>query len=399
MITNELITLINRIKADCVEWNTQNESYSPNEMKRRRDYSLGLVELIRCFLGIFIYPKFGKSDVVYVFEGLRNKDYMAAFDRSTVVVIGSHEERRFAKINGYGFIWSFPVDAAVRSKVYRDWSFFISRQILRWSNRLKRKKNVIFFLYEDTQPLGTFLAHVSRCLPANTKSVCIQHGYFSELKYPLRYEGKISDINFVWDERQAQLMGLDRAKTFSIGLPYSARAHHCKELPIVLVGIGAPYSDLDLYMAMLNIFTEIARIVRNDLGRGVIYRPHPTEFIHSEIMGDLDKGFEEIDALGKIDRLNSARSIFIGTISSFLYEAKSAGHFVVFVDIDDKAIPVFEYDLKITPLNLTELIDWIKITSTKLTVMGDGVECGFDENPLTRFRHAVIEAKLLSEVL
>lgn len=395
-MTNGLITLINRIKADCVEWNTQYESSSFNEMKMRRDYSLGLVELIRCFLGIFIYPKFGKSDVVYVFEGLRNKYYMAAFDRSMVVVIGSHEERRFAKINGYGFIWSFPVDAAVRSKVYRDWDFFISRQILRWSNRLK--KNVIFFLYEDTQPLGTFLAHVSRCLPANTKSVCIQHGYFAELKNPLRYDGKISDINFVWDERQAQLMGLDRAKTFSIGLPYSASARHCNELPIVLVGVGTPYYDFNLYTAILNVFTEIAKIVRNDLGRSVIYRPHPTELIYPEIMGDLDKRFEEIDALGKVDRLNSARSIFIGNISSLLYEAKSAGHFVVFVDINDKARPVFEYDLKINPLNLTELIGWIKNTSIKLTEIGENVECSFDENPLTRFRHAVIEAKLLSEV-
>lgn len=36
-------------------------------------------ELIRRFLGIFIYKKFGKSDVVYVFEGLRNKYYGEPF--------------------------------------------------------------------------------------------------------------------------------------------------------------------------------------------------------------------------------------------------------------------------------------------------------------------------------
>lgn len=389
--------VLKNIKADCVEWNTQCSVYRPEEIKLRRQMALKAKDLFRSLVSIFVCPKISGTGTVYLFEGLRNKGYIGAFDRGSVFVIGSHTERAFAKSKGYGFIWAFPIEASVRSEVFRGWGFFALLQLLYWRNVLRGKERVVFFLYEDTQPLGSFIVHLARNLLINTRTVCIQHGYFSALQHPLRYEGVRSEINFVWDDKQAQLMGLDPERTFQIGLPYTAKARPAETLSVVLVGVGAPYGDLVSYAVALDAFQAIAQLAETDLGLDVVYRPHPTESAHPEVIDMLQQRFKSVDVLGKLERLNAARSIYVGSVSSLMFEAKQAGHLVVCVEIQDREKPVFDCDLLLAPKAMDEFVRWARkeMTATPSNAQGEATEKTSGETHLVRFRKAVAQAKLL----
>lgn len=391
-----LKTVLNRIAADCTQWNTQYTHYHPQEITRRRDAALKPQEVVRALLGLFLYPRFFGADTIYLFEGLRHKEYMTTFDRRLVFLVGSHRERAFAKECGYGFIWSFPIDAAVRAKIYRGLSLLAYVQMLFWRSALGARKNVVFFLYEDTQPLGTFFVHLARELLKNARTVCIQHGYFSSLKHPLRYEGELSEINFVWDDRQTRLMGLNPDKTFPIGLPYFAKGRAESKLSVVLVGDGAPYGDPYSYKSALEAFHEISKIAEEELGLTVVYRPHPNESVHAEVVERLKQRFKSIDGMGKVERLNAGRSIYVGTVSSLLYEAKQAGHFVVCIKIQDKEKPIFDTDLTLRSEELKSFAAWARslMQQTPSDAQSEDPKPGEINAHLIRFREAVAGAKL-----
>ena len=77
---------------------------------------------------------------------------------------------------------------AIHSKVSKGLKIFLNRQIELWIKELSHSNKIIFFLYEDTQPLGCYFIHIGRYLNTKTKteakSVCIQHGYFCKKNNP-----------------------------------------------------------------------------------------------------------------------------------------------------------------------------------------------------------------------
>ena len=93
-------------------------------------------------------------------------------------------------------------------------------------------------MYEDTQTLGCFFAHVARSSGNVSKTVCIQHGYYDKFNMGLRHEGARCDFNFLWDISQADLIGCNKDCSYEVGLPYVARAKPTSELFFILVGIG-----------------------------------------------------------------------------------------------------------------------------------------------------------------
>ena len=73
---------------------------------------------------------------------------------------------------------------------------------------------------------------------------------------------------------------------------------------------------------------------------------------------------EKIDHLSKFKRLNNNRSIFIGCISSLMYEAGLAGHHIVHLYIPyghyKKWKPAFRYDIMLKSEDYNNLVPWIK---------------------------------------
>lgn len=375
----------NKIEKDVSAWLKQYELAWPAETSFSKQREVGLRNIVRSLIGIFLKPQLGDGETIYIFEGLRNKAYMEIFDPESVVIIGSHIEKNYAKSRGYKFCWSFPIESAVHTKIHFNWDSLIRRQIGIWINKLCKHKRIIFFLYEDTRPLGTFFVHMGRELRPKTTTVCIQHGIFVKSSYELRRDGLLSDVNFLWDEDQIEVGGFNRSSTMVIGLPYVAAAKPTSKLKIILVG-GVSERSLDTYVEIYNFFYS--------LGIEVIYRPHPNEWPQELLDGKLKKIFPQIDNFDKVERLSGPRAIFIGTVSSLLYEAGVAGHLVACLKVGGRDTPLFQYNFEFSPSQVSDLAKWVSIINSS-----PHIDFLFEEKkfrcPKQRFMEALHCAKIL----
>jgi hypothetical protein len=393
LFSNEILEdSVKKISENSDSWLSQYKFIAPKAVTNRRKYIHGARGLAQTIIGFFINPLLGKTENVYIFEGIRNKEYMAIFRADSVVIVGSHLEKAYAKAHGYGFCWSFPMVSATQSKMGRDWNYPAIRQLRLWLEILSKFKKATFFLYEDTQPLGVFFVHVSKLMQPNVSTVCIQHGYFTKTNYPIRLDGILSDINFVWDCRQAELIGSNPVATFEIGLPYFATAKQTNEINVVLVGTGMASYGTNVFQRCINTYVIIHTMLANRKGINIFYKPHPNEYNDEKTLDHLREKFNIVDNPDKQKLLNGPRSIFIGTESSLLYEAGIAGHLVAHWKFGADEIPVFDFDFEFEENEMSELLQWI------LNMKNKNLVCNEDHitriEPLERFKLALCEAKI-----
>lgn len=390
---NILDNVVNKISEHCDSWLTQFAVVAPEKVMERRKLMRGTKCLIQAVLGIFIKPKLSEKKDIYIFQGLRNKEYMAVFDPASVLVVGSHVEKEYADAHGYGFCWSYPMRSAIHSKISRRLNFFAIRQINLWVKELSKFDRVIFFIYEDTQPLGVFFVYVGRLLPSIVTSVCIQHGFFLKYYYPIRIDGELSDINFVWGMSQSELISPNKLKIFEIGLPYFARAKPFNELHVILVGTGMEGSGTDIYERAINTYTKIHHALANISRIKTFYRPHPNEYNDEELIVKLNNIFSLVDDPNKLAQLDGPRAIFIGVESSLLFEAGIAGHFVVRLKLDE-SLPIFHLDFEFKENEASELIQWIRsIANGKIE---KPIKSTLFASPHQRFKRALYESGLVN---
>lgn len=389
--------LASDIAEDFKNWLLELECHEPSTVARRNKDMSKIGDLFRAALGFFVSPRLQNAETLYIFEGIRYKEYMKVFRPETIIVVGSHIEKDFAKLNGYKFCWAFPMVCAVHSQVIKGLNIFLNRQIKLWIKELSRANQIIFFLYEDTQPLGCYFVHIGRFLKSKATSVCIQHGYFCNRNIQLRYDGQLSAINFVWDERQIAVIGCNRSTTFEIGLPYVAIARPTNELIVVLVGTGmyaGQYGEYEEYGQSINAFSAIKAALRHSLGLKVFYRPHPNEWISPNNVVAMNKHLSPLDDLDKVRRLNGPRSLYIGTISSLLYEAGVAGHFVARLKLDGNSISVFDFDFEFDTHEISALVKWVSTLDASPCTRVEWKHTG-EDYPTERFVSALHSAKLL----
>lgn len=290
--------------------------------------------------------------------------------------MGSHSERKFAIDNNFGFIWSFPVTSSIEIMITKGWGFFLRNQIKRWILKLNNFKNIKFILYEDTQPLGVYLNKISTILGSNAKCICIQHGFFPE-NLGIRYDGSMTKYNFVWDHTQINLIGKSSENTYVIGLPYHAVAKKSNHISVVLVGLGTAGDGNESYEKSLKIYKQIKESLNKLNILDIIYRPHPNEWGDKILIARLESIFGDLDRMSKIERLNCSRSIFIGTISSLLYEAGIAGHIVASLRIHCDLKTLFKTHFNFAELEVNNFISWVQSNKDFLLLMDDPKEVGF----------------------
>ncbi len=373
-------------------WLNQTAIDEPQDVLNRRKYMRASKCFIKTMIGLFIKPHFNKEKEIYIFEGLRNKYYMAAFSSDSIVIVGSHIEKEYANANGYGFCWSFPIESGIHSKITRSWNYPAIRQLIFWVDKLSMFRKVTFFLYEDTQPLGLFMVHLSRLLHPNVSTVCIQHGYF--VKQRRRADGNHSDMNFIWDQSQAKFLGSNRQEVFVIGLPYVATAKPSNELQVVLVGTGGADDGTVWFERTINTYILIRKILSNISGVKVFYRPHPNEYNDEKLLAELSNTFLLVDEPNKVKQLNGSRAIFIGVASSLLYEAGIAGHHVAYFNLYLNVRPEFDFDFEFKENEINELMQWV-LSIKNNNNFGDKSLIVNQLDPLERFNLALREAKLI----
>jgi len=392
----QLISTINNIAENCDSWLSQLELAAPAEVMQRREYMHGFKCSIKALIGLFTKYRLTETEDIYIFEGIRNKEYMKAFNSNSIVIIGSHIEKEYAMLHGYGFCRSFPIDSSIQTKISRKWNYPAAKQVMLWSMMLSRFKRVILFLYEDTQPLGAFFVSLGRLRPSTITSVCIQHGYYAKTYYPIRNEGGLCDINFVMSLQQVELIGANASRTYEIGLQYTASAKPYEGiLYVILVGTGMVADGTDYYQRSISAYSCIQDMLANVKNVEVIYRPHPNEIDNGKTLCYLRSKFSLIDEVDKLVRLNGPRSIFIGTISTLLYEAGVAGHHIAHLKLGD-GVPAFQFDFGFEESEIELFLRWV--LGIKNNNMLDYTISSVGQlTPLERFKLALHKSKLVNQ--
>lgn len=380
------------ISRNCQSWLDQWAFMAFKSVYARKKMMRSFRCIVQTVIGLFIRPRLNKNKDIYIFEGLRNKEYMAAFSPKSVVVVGSHYEKKYAIAHGHGFCWSFPMQSAIHSNMSRSWTYPAIRQLKFWTKVLKKFDRVVFFVYEDTQPLGTFFIYLARLMPSTVRSVCIQHGYFSKYYFPIRNDGELSEINFVWKFSQADLIKCNKLKTFEIGLSYNALATPSDQLNVVLVGTGVKGIGTDTYERSIRTYIEISKILKNICGINAYYRPHPNEYNNAELLVELSENLFLVESRNKIDQLNGPKAIFVGVESSLLFEAGIAGHLVAHLKLDE-SIPEFEFQCQFEENKIADFIRWaLEIKNNREYGLVSLNETQM--MPLERFKRALQQAGL-----
>jgi hypothetical protein len=351
--------LIHRIVAACRAWNSEARVFNPQGIVRREKGGRGIHVLLKVLIGLFIVPPAQTRSTITLFQGLRNQYVFSLFPKDAVYILGSWNEREYARTNGYGFIPVFPVENAVKLATYRSIFWPAKLQLRRWKRWITRR-DVTVVLYEDTQAMGAFLAMLEEPDTREYRAVCIQHGHFCGHTSSFRPEGRLTEYNLVWDAQQAERISKSPEKTRVIGLPYQARAETPSEgsLRVILVGLGSERHHADSICLFQNIATFLQAAFQD---AEIAYRPHPNEFNDPEKIADCQRLFGQIDRTPKIELLNGPRTLFVGEVSSLLYEAQQAGHLTAFVPIDPKNIATGYHDINIAPEDLEAFVQSVNL--------------------------------------
>ena len=352
---------IDCIKSDCMSWNLENQIFYKQELSLRKDQALSFKESLRFILALFMFPRIPAKKKLFFFQGLRHSEYFKSFKPDSIVIIGAGEEKKFADIHGMHFLSSLPILSSVKAYVYRDASFLLKCIFKRWMDRLQKLESSVFFIYEDTQPLGTFLNYLSKESAINSHAICIQHAFYSKPNYPVRLEGRHTEFNFIINEAQAELIQANPSKTSIIGLPYNIAATKGQLQSVILVGVGGVFYDNQVFRESIEHYKKIYSIISQNFDLEIIYRPHPNELQFPEVMQELSDNFKIIDSMDILDRLNDSRAIFIGVASSVLFQAEIAGHPVACFHADHRQEAILLDSSKILQMpNFHDLQEWIE---------------------------------------
>lgn len=390
----DLTKRINRIIAACKQWNSEFNVPVPSEIAERKKISRSLRTLIKIAIGLLVFPPSRVPRRIILFQGLRSEYVFSLFPRENVYILGSRIEQEYARSHGYGFIPTFPIENSVRLAAFYSLFMPAKMHLRRWQRWIENR-DITVFLYEDTQPIGAFLSMLVDQNNPSYRAICLQHGHFSLFTFPIRLDGHITEYNMVWDIEQAKMISDFPKKTAVKGLPYTATAKFPwdGQLRVIFVGTG----HIAYYKDTIQIFNSIAINLRNEFKNILIaYRPHPTEFIEPQKISEVKGLFGCIDTTPKIDLLNGPWTLFIGEVSSVLYEAKQSGHLTATVPIDPKNIALEYPDITISPDDIRAFFDNLRGVLANPPPLA--LNRAADGDPVLRFISAIRELGLESVI-
>jgi len=383
------LELARKISANCQEWNSAYSLSHTQSANHRCINNTSIREFIKSIVGLFIRPRaFSRS--LMVFQGSRYLQYAEVFPPSQVALIGGPVERVHAQRYGYQFFFSFPIVSAASLGIYKQLNWALVWQVFMWHYFLRKHEKVTVFLQEDTQQIGAFFVALTDDLGGNFNSVCIQHGYFDPSQRA-RFDGLRSKYNLCWDDSQRRVIGLTPEKSFLIGPPVNAAAKINSILEVILVGIGEPL-ETDVYERSLKIFNRIS-LGFLALGVPVQYRPHPNESLDLKLCERLKGLFGELDLTRKQDLLDGRLRLFIGNISSLLYEARLAGHLTAKFSLRTP-LEGPTSDFTINAENLDEFFAWVEFNMSNYAFSSCPPADLAQITPADRFREALLQSEL-----
>lgn len=254
----------------------------------------------------------------YVFETFRYKEIIDCLKPKEILILGGRKDLHTCLKNGYGFFWTAGIDAAI-ILAWRGRNMAPLKLQIKLARKQFKRNKKYFFLYEDTLPVGLFFALLGNSCSHPT--VCIQHGFY--VTEPFLLDGLLCRYHLLYALEQKILMHPSNSTFFELGPPFNVVYATQISNEIVLVGTGENGLWPDFYVRSLDVYSRIQEQL-SERGWNVIYRPHP-----SEAKSDYSPYFPETDKRSKVACLSGTKKIFVGYVSTLLYEAKISGHSVL----------------------------------------------------------------------
>jgi hypothetical protein len=325
--------------------NTYKLHYTNSIKEFETSFKINLFTYLKAWVGLFYYLFYNfQNQRIYFFESLRNHEIINLFDSKQITILGGNNDRYVATKRKYGFMWTSPIYSAIILAGSNKTSIPIKLTTLILKYKFNKQK-IKFFLYEDTLPIGIFFSLFGKYF--NKQTICIQHGFGTSKE--ILFDGSLCKHNLLYSITQKRFIKTS-TKFYELGLPFDINLPVEKSNEVILIGTGWKGLDPEFYEKSLIYYNQLKQIFKKSNYK-VFYRPHPNE-------SEIDYQFYnfKIDKKSKIECLSNTQKIFIGYISTLLYEAKVSNHLVINI-LDNKMNPLaFETDLSLNPLYTEDIL-------------------------------------------
>jgi hypothetical protein len=332
------------------------ETFPESTIEFKRSYSISFITHCKAWIGVF-YLVFYKPKKLrkYFFQGSRNSQVLDIFSPSDITIIGGKYEKRNSSDKGFGFFWTGGIVAAILLTSKKNKSIALQIQIALFLKKFKNK-TYYFFLIEDTLPVGSFFAKLGNEI--NKPTILIQHGYITGSE--ILIDGKNCTYNILYSIDQAKFIQNHNAKSFELGPPFDIKNNDNIINEVILVGTGGKGYISELYYKALDVYLMIEKKLLIS-GISVLYRPHP-----NEDYSDYYSKFNKIDMSSVSECISGPRKVFIGYVSTLLFEAKTFGHGVVAITDPEEPSLAYTPDYEIEANNIGNIEEVILLLQQKL---------------------------------
>ena len=211
-------------------------------------------------------------------------------------------------------------------------------------------------MIEDTLPVGSFFVKLGNAI--NRPTILMQHGYITGSE--ILIDGKNCSYNILYSIDQAKFIQNQNAKSFELGPPFDIENNDNIINEVILVGTGGKGYIPKLYYKAMDVYLIIEKRLLSS-GFCVLYRPHPNEDYL-----DYYSKFNKIDMSSVSACISGPRKIFIGYVSTLLFEAKTFGHGVVAITDPEEPSLAYTPDYEIEANNIGNLEEVILFLQQKL---------------------------------
>ena len=323
----------------------QYSSYPETSTSDKRTYNKilkdsGIKVFLKTLLNVFNPDKTKKK---YIVLGLREESFLTSLPRkNTLLIVRNFREAFFAIKKGYSFRYLglaeyYLIRAYFENKPSLLQGLVKQLVVLVTSS----KKSRFIFYFNDCAPLEVIFRIISN-EGKRVFTVCVQHGVLLKSHQGFIQEGSLSDYFLANGHEQAEIapkfLG-EKVKIVNLGPAYELPLLKEKSfLEVILVSNGG--ADVDLKRSQLTnlILNKLSKKLEENLINYAI-KLHPSDIILSY------DAKEKIFLGTKNDVLSNNPKIFIGFVSSLLYEAHSIGHTSIEIKIRDESVRLYSQQL------------------------------------------------------
>ena len=278
---------------------------------------------IKKLLNIF---SFTRTEKKYFVLGIREKEFLSCLPKhSTVLIVQSLKEAIFALRNRFNFIYFGLINyCLIRAFIEKKPQYL--KEIVKNASRILSRNTYpsLIIYFNDVKPMEVLFRCVATNLDKKITTVCGQHGLLLDLgKEDYIIEGKYSDYFLAIGNSQKKIahekLG-SKTKIINLGpLRCLSKLDPSNIVEIILVSNGGADVDETRSKLTANLLLNLSRKLEENSIEHLI-KPHPTD--DQSVYSESKKVF-----LGdKSVLLTKKPRVFIGFVSSLLYEAHTVGH-------------------------------------------------------------------------